>query len=257
MSDAQSSTSLANCQESSPDVRTERIIKRGDTTYELWVGPCRCGGSVYRLMRTCRSSISIYDISKEDLENLDEYVAELHASFAVDVEAKLQLLREMVAEFNSHGFFDAKELDVFRVRLIDKARLIFTRFATNGSIQKILEPDDDPENDLRSAFLLGCLATENFWIETHEEAVFEGYAHIEGREYGRPLATAARVRQGRLTRRAVVEAAAQLYKKHPPSKTALRIESMKLERLRKRDGTYLGSDAIIKHLRNARNQGEL
>jgi hypothetical protein len=32
---------------------------------------------------------------------------------------------------------------------------------------------------------------------------------------------------------------------------------MKLEALRKRDGTYLGSEAIAKHLRAARRDGQL
>src|SRR5438309_12129521 len=88
-------------------------------------------------------------------------------------------------------------------------------------------------------------------------SVFEGYAHIEGRESGRPLAVAARLRQGKRTRRAVIEAASKLYAQQPPlerndSRAAALIEEMKLEALRKRDGTYLGSEAIAKHLRAGR-----
>jgi hypothetical protein len=225
------------------------------------VGQCACGGPIYKLLRTSGASISVYVISAEDRERIDEYVSELHKSFAVDVEPKLSLLEDMVREFNSHGCFEAYELDVFRVRLIDKARLIFNRFSKNGMLKRILERPDDIEDDVVAAFLLGCLATENYWIDTHQDAVFEGWSHIEGREAGRPLATAARRRQGKRTRKAVLGAAAKVYKTDPllqrnDTRTAVLIERMRLDSLRKKDGTYLGSEAIVKHLRAARRQSE-
>jgi hypothetical protein len=243
-------------------VSIEHEVKLGDCTYELFVGSCSCGAPIYRLMRTCGASISIYQICQADYENIEDYIAELHSSFAVDVGVKMYRLREAIEEFNTKGLFEAEEIDVFRVRLIDKARLILNRFVKTGRLREILDNADDVENDLAAAFLLGCLATENFWIETHEEAVFEGYAHIEGRESGRPLAVAARLRQGKRSRRAVMDAASKLYLKQPllernDSRTAALIEEMKLEALRKRDGTYLGAEAIAKHLRAARRDGSL
>jgi len=261
MSDAQSCNPGFQCQGKPEKTRIEWTTKYGDTLYELYVSKCvDCGGPVRRLLRTSGASISVYEISAEDFENLEEYVAALHESFAADVEARLEQLRDTVAEFNSRGLFEAKGLDVFHVRLIDKARLLLSRFAKNGQLQQILDDPDNMEDDVTAAFLLGCLATENFWIETHQEAVFEGYAHIEGRESGRPLARAARLRQGKRTRRAVIEAAAKIYEQNSllrrnDSKTASLIEGLKLEALRKRDGTYLGCEAIIKHLRAARRGG--
>jgi hypothetical protein len=52
----------------------------------------------------------------------------------------------------------------------------------------------------------------------------------------------------------------QVFDKEPAlsrndSKTAEAIASMKLTELQKRDGTFLGEDAIIKHLRAARADG--
>ena len=52
---------------------------------------------------------------------------------------------------------------------IDKARLILSRFSKNGRLKQILDKADDVEDDFAAAFLLGCLATDNSWIETHEE----------------------------------------------------------------------------------------
>jgi hypothetical protein len=250
------------CTASRDTVSVEHTVKLGDCTYELFVGTCSCGEPIYKLMRTCGAALSIYQISQADYENLDDYIAELHASLAMDVAARMDCLRQTFHEFNSKGFFEAEEIDVFPVRLIDKARLILNRFSKRGRLQEILDNVDDVENDLAAAFLLGYLATENFWLENHAQAVFEGYAHIEGRESGRPLAVAARLRQGNRSRRAVIEAASKLYLQEPllkrnDSRTATLIEKMKLDALRKRDGTYLGSEAIAKHLRAIRRDGSL
>jgi hypothetical protein len=201
--------------------------------------------------------MSLYQISREDHERLDEYIAELHESFAVDVHTRLNCLRQTIHEYNSRGFFEAEDIDVADVRRIDKARLILNRLSKNGRLDQILKTADNAEDDCSAAFLLGCLATDNWWIENHEDAVFEGWAHMEGREAGRPLAVAARVRQGKRSRRAVIEAASRLYQerpalKHNNSRTAALIEQMKIEALRKRDGTYLGAEAIAKHLRAAK-----
>ena len=246
------------------EFRIERSLKRGDTTYELFVGPCACCDKiVYRLMRSCgASSISIYQISAGDADNLEAYVDELHADFAVDVRTKLHQLREAIAEFNSHGLFEAEELSSFRVRLIDKARLLSGRLSRTGALGQILNDPDNIENDISAAFLLGCLATEYSWLEAHEDAVFEGWAHMEGREVGRPLARAARLRQGKRSRKAVIDAVSKLYAGDPllrrnDSKTANQIAAMKLEALRKRDNTFLGAEAIIKHIRAARQESQL
>jgi hypothetical protein len=250
------------CTLSRDTVSMERKIIIGDCTYELRVGTCSCGQPIYRLMRTCGALLSIYQISQEDYENLEDYIAELHSTFAVDVHTRICGLQKTIAELNSKGLFEAEDIDVFHVRRIDKARLILSRFSKNGLLDRILDKADDVEDDVAAAFLLGCLATDDFWIETHEEAVFEGYAHIEGRESGRPLAVAARLRQGKRSRHAVIEAASKLYRDQPllkrnDSRTAALIEEMKLEALSKRDGTYLGAEAIAKHLRAARRDGSL
>jgi hypothetical protein len=92
------------------DTRIVRTIKLGDTTYEMFVGPCpSCRRHpVFRLMRTCGASLSVYEISSEDYQNLDEYVAKLHTSFVVDVATKLYELRETIHELNDKGSFEAK-----------------------------------------------------------------------------------------------------------------------------------------------------
>ena len=155
--------------------------------------------------------------------------ASMTAAEWLDANVSNDRLRQTIAELNSKGLFEAQEIDVSDVRRIDKARLILSRFSKNGRLKQILDKADDVEDDFAAAFLLGCLATDNFWIETHEEAVFEGYAHIEGRESGRPLAVAARLRQGKRSRRAVIEAASKLYLAQPllernDSRTAALIE---------------------------------
>ena len=235
-----------------------RTIKVDDTSYDLYVGPCKCCGEIrYRLMRCNGASFSIYEISPADCQNLEDYVAELHSVLAVDVKTKLVGLMETIADLNSRGLFEAEGMSPFRVGLIDKARLITNRLSRKGLIEEIVTRHNDLDHDVASAFILGCIATELHWLRMHEDAVIEGYAHIEGRESGRPLALAARVRQGKKSRSAVRLAAEKLYGvdpslKYNDAKTAQRIAQLKLEALRKRDGTFLGAEAIVKHLRAIR-----
>jgi hypothetical protein len=142
-------------------VTIECKTKIGDCTYELFVGTCSCGQPIYRLMRTCGASLSVYQISQKDYENLEEYIAELHATFAVDVHSRIDRLRQTIEELNSKGLFEAEEIDVSHVRRIDKARLILSRLSKNGRLKQILNNADDVEDDFAAAFLLGCLATDN------------------------------------------------------------------------------------------------
>jgi hypothetical protein len=116
-------------------VSIERKTRIGDCTYELFVGTCSCGQPIYTLMRTCGASLSIYQIPEEDYENLEEYIAELHATFAVDVCSRLDLLRQTIKELNSKGLFEAEEIDVSHVRRIDKARLILNRLSKTGKLK--------------------------------------------------------------------------------------------------------------------------
>ena len=75
----------------------ERTLKREDTTYDVYVGQCNCcSRPVYRVMRTNGAALSIYEISKEDYENVDQYINQIHMSMAVDVIAKLQELRRIL-----------------------------------------------------------------------------------------------------------------------------------------------------------------
>ena len=81
---------------------------------------------------------------------------------------------------------------------------------------------------------------------------------MEGREVGRPLARAARLRQGKRSRKAVIDAVSKLYAGDPllrrnDLKTANQIAAMNLEALRKRDI----AEAIIKHIRAARQESQL
>jgi len=114
-------------------------------------------------MRTCGASLSVYQISPEDAQNLDDFVTQLHQSFGIDVATKLIELRETINEFNAKGLFEAEGMPPFAVRLIDKARLICSRFSKNGLLQQLLQDTDDAANDIASAFILGCVATENHW----------------------------------------------------------------------------------------------
>jgi hypothetical protein len=117
------------------EARIERKMTFGDTIYELFVGPCKCGRHpVYRLMRTCGASLSVFEITEDNHRNLDEYVSELHRSYAIGVATRLAAVREAIRADNSNGLFEAHGMHPSRVRMIDKARIICNRFSRNGRL---------------------------------------------------------------------------------------------------------------------------
>lgn len=120
----------------------------------------------------------------------------------------------------------------------------------NDIAKRLLQPDKF-KGDLAIAFVLGA------WVnETLNHA-----PTLQGRRAGLPKARKARILQGERSHRAIVEAALGLYSeddslRYNVRKTAGLIEKKKLNALRKRDLTHLGSDAIERHLRAARRAGE-
>src|SRR5262245_41693157 len=86
-----------------------RTIRKDDTRYDLYECKCACCEEViYRVMRCNGASFFIYQISRDDCDNLEAYVDELHETLVVDVATKLTILRECIADRNSRGFFDTE-----------------------------------------------------------------------------------------------------------------------------------------------------
>src|SRR5271154_2119978 len=246
----------------SSSVQIVRTIKREGVTYNFYTRACSCcGDPLYFIGRTDGARISCFQISEEKTENVEEVIDELHESFAIDIKALIECLKTTLDEITSGDDFPrflAGELSNYRIRTLDRARLILKRFSADGRLEYLEANADSVDDDFVAAFTLGHLASENWWTINHEEAVFEGYRQREAREAGRPLAVDARLLIGRRSRQAVINAARELHKKEAglrrnDSKTAAMIVQLKLPELRKQDGTYLGNEAIIKHLRAARD----
>jgi hypothetical protein len=238
-------------------------LERDGVCYELRRGTCsECKGPHYWVSRTFRASLSVYAISCDDAFDFENFVEDIHASFKMDAKVILGNLMKVVNETNEQGYFACSDRDREDIRLLDRARLILSRFSKEGILDRILKSTDNIEDDVCAAFVLGSIANEQYWLSNHEKAVEEGYRHIEGREAGQPAAVAARQEQGRKRRAAVLNAAKGLYQQCPrlirnDSETARRIEAQRLPELRKTDGSYLGMDAISKHLKAARAMGKI
>jgi hypothetical protein len=243
-------------------VEIVRTSQREGVTYDLYTKLCSCCEKIiYFIARTDGARISCFQISKERSENVEEVIDELHESFAIDTKALINSLDTTIDEITSKDDFPrflTDGLSNYRIRTLDRARLIMKRFSVEGKLDYLVANADSIDDDLVAAFTLGYLASENWWTINHEDAVFEGYRQREAREAGRPRAVDARRRIGRRSRQAVVNAARKLYEKESrlrrnDSKAAALIAQLKLPELRKHDGTYLGNDAIVKHLRAARD----
>jgi hypothetical protein len=247
-------------------VTVMKSFERDGVSYHFYTKPCSCCKELlYFIGRTDGARISCFQISEERTLDLEAVVEELHQSFAVDVKAILDQLKNTINDITADdGYprFHADGLSNYRIRTLDRARFILKKFNAVGKLDYLEKNADSVEDDFVAAFILGYLASENWWLVNHEDAVFEGYRQQEAREAGRPLAVDARLRIGRRSRLAVINAAKEIYAKERrlrrnDSKTAALIASLKLAQLRKTDGTYLGEQAIIKHLRAARNSDQL
>jgi len=134
-----------------------RTIKKDDTTYDLYVCKCACCEEIiYRVTRCNGASFSVYQISRDDCDDLEAYVDELHKTLAVDVATKLTTLIDCVADRNSRGFFNTEGMSPFRVAMVDKARLIASRLSKKGLLDEIKTKHNDLDHDVASAFILGC-----------------------------------------------------------------------------------------------------
>jgi hypothetical protein len=247
-------------------VEIRQSFERGEVSYTFYSKPCSCCSQLlYFISRVDGARISCFQIAEEKTEHLDAVIDELHLSFAVDVSNILRALENSIGDVTSSDAFTrfiAEDLSNYRIRALDRARLILKKFSAEGKLDYLEQNADSLDDDFVASFVLGYLASENWWIINHEDAVFEGYRQQEARKAGRPLAVHARLRIGRRSRLAVINAAKEIYAKEPrlrrnDSKTAVQIASLKLPHLRKTDGTYLGEQAIIKHLRVARNSDQL
>jgi hypothetical protein len=247
-------------------VQIVRTIEREEVTYDFFTRPCSCCDELlYFIARTDGAKISCFQISEENTDNIDKVIDELHESFLIDIKALINCLKTTIDEITSKDDFPrflADEISNYRIRTLDRARLILNRFSAEGKLEYLEANADSIDDDLVAAFTLGYLASENWWTVNHQEAVFEGYRQKEAREAGRPLAVDARLRIGRRSRQAVINAARELYKKESrlrrnDTRAAALIVQLKLPELRKHDGTYLGNEAIVKHLRAARDADAL
>jgi hypothetical protein len=231
-------------------VQLLRTLEREGVTYDLYTRPCSCCSELlYVVGRTDGARISCFQITKEKADDAEHVIDEIHESFAIDITALLNCLKTTLNEITSEDDFPrflSDGLSNYRIRTLDRARLILKRFSAEGKLEYLETKADSIDDDLVAAFTLGHLASENWWTINHEEAVFEGYRQIEAREAGRPLAVDARLRIGRRSRQAVINAARELYKKESrlrrnDSKAAALIAQLKLPALRSTMEPSLGT----------------
>jgi hypothetical protein len=204
-------------------IKIVQTFERDTVKYDFYTKLCSCcNNPMYFIGRTDGARISCFQISEEKIDKIESMVDELHQSFAVDITTILGALKDTISDITvSDGWkgFQTDGLSNYRIRTLDRARLIMQRFYDEGKLAHLEANADNIDDNLVSSFVLGYLASENWWV---------------------------------------INAARETYHKEPKlrrndSKTAQRIAQLKLPQLRKNDGTYLGEQAIIKHLRAARD----
>ncbi len=242
-------------------------IQIDDRTYSLIETTCdNCGERHYAAQRWSGASYSHYDLPPD-------FRPEFFETFVVDAEATMSINATDILDLIKTLLEDAYDLQSglrvdgsYLSMLLDYARDRECYLEERGLIDvlrgKCPRQPVVATEDIIPVFELGFAAAELRLKGIYEDAIIEGFRMQEGREIGLPAACAARKRQGRRSRRAIVRAAKGLFAEKPSlvhnrSATARHIESQRIDALRKADGTYLGAEAIVKHLRAAQRSGQL
>jgi hypothetical protein len=172
-------------------------------------------------------------------------------------------LNEQLLEINDTHGINADF--TFEFLLAEYCRQRMSKLKKLGYLDHLLKdikPKSKFEDGIRTAFELGMAAAEHKYIRAYEPHIFAGLDLEEWRSAGQPKATAARIRQGRQAREAIVKAAKSLYKVdhllvRNDLETSRRIRTMELPGIIKPQGQVLSVDSIAKHIRAARKEGLL
>jgi hypothetical protein len=116
--------------------------KREGVAYDLYTKSCSCCEKlIYFIGRTDGARISCFQISKERSENIEEVIDEIHESFAIDTKGLISCLETTIDEItNKDDFprFFADDLSNYRIRTLDRARLILKRFSAKGKLEYLI-----------------------------------------------------------------------------------------------------------------------
>jgi hypothetical protein len=152
-------------QSDTSSVQIVKTFKREGVTYNFYTKPCTCCGELlYFVGRTDGAKISCFQISEERTDDVEKVIEELHESFAIDIRALIDCLNTTLKEITSKDDlprFLADGLSNFRIRPLDRARLILKRFSEEGKLEYLETNADSIDDDLVAAFTLGYLSSEN------------------------------------------------------------------------------------------------
>jgi hypothetical protein len=138
-----------------------KTIRREEVTYDLYTKSCSCCGKLtYLIGRADGARISCFQISEESSENVDKFIDEIHESFAIDIKALIGCLQTTMEEITSkddYPRFLTERLSVYRIRTLDRARLIMSRFSAEGKLDRLVTSADIIDDDLvAAAFFFRC-----------------------------------------------------------------------------------------------------
>jgi hypothetical protein len=91
---------------------------------------------------------------------VDKFIDEIHESFAIDIKALIGCLQTTMEEITSkddYPRFLTERLSVYRIRTLDRARLIMSRFSAEGKLDRLVTSADSIDDDLvAAAFFFRC-----------------------------------------------------------------------------------------------------
>jgi hypothetical protein len=137
-------------------IKIVQTFERDAVKYDFYTKPCSCcNNPLYFIGRTDGARISCFQISAEKIDNIESLVDELHQSFAVDITTILEALKDTISDItisDGWGRFQTDGLSNYRIRTLDRARLILKRFDGEGKLAHLEANADNIDDNFSQRF---------------------------------------------------------------------------------------------------------
>ena len=238
-----------------------KTVNIDDREYTLLARQCgKCSRDHLEIWRWSGPSFSCYKMPLDfEVDDFEDFIQVIDEQLLMDAPDLMSEFHEALSEVNSASGLVADYS--FAFRLLEYGRLRASSLKKQGFLDALITKNDQlspHEQAIRTAFELGVATAEHRLMRLFEDYIHDGIAVSEWRDEGLPKARAERLRQGKRTRNAILDAAKALYAKNPElvrndSETARQILKLRLPELQKGNGQQIGFDAITRHLRDARS----
>jgi hypothetical protein len=199
-------------------IKVVKTVDIDDREYNLLARKCtKCSEDHFEVWRWSGTSYSRYVMPPEFKEDdFEDFIKLVDEQLLMAASELIREFAQAISRINSPSGIKAD--NSFAFRLLEYGRLRASALQKQGLLEAITsdkEKLNSQEQAVRTAFELGVAAAEHRIMHVFEDYIHDGISIAEWRDEGLPRARAERLRQGKRTRKAILNAAKSLYEKNP------------------------------------------